>query len=199
MAFFLWIPLYSLYDTTLCLSVGGAPRPNQFEDVELLNVSKTVHEGEVYNNTTILSAGELVVSSGGVVNNTVVNSWGDLSVLGGVANGTIVNSSGGMLIASGGIANNIIVQSRGGVEVYDGGTANNITLDEYSWLYIYDGAVDNVSVNKGTLSIEFGGGTATNIDWTPCEGRVEYRYDAYVTFVSRYSGVYNKLYDSKSG
>ena len=180
----------SLYDTTLCLSVGGASVPKQFEGIELLNVSKTVHEGETYNNTTVLSRGELTVSSGGVVNNTVVNSWGDLSVFGGVANDTIVNSSGGMLIASGGIANNITVQSRGNIEVYDGGTANNITLDEYAWLNIYDGIVDNVSVNKGYLYIEFGGGTATNIDWTPCEGRVEYRYDAYVTFISKYSGVY---------
>lgn len=80
--------------------------------------------------------------------------------------------TGDMCVMNGGIAYNTVVRDGGDVIVYQGGKADGITIDRYGLLNVLSG------------------GTATNVNWTPCVGYMEYDTGATVTFTSQYSGVY---------
>ena len=111
------------------------------------------------------------IHSGTTANNTTLNSGASLYVYrGGFANDTTVNSGAGLDVSSGGVANNTTVG--GNLFISSGGIAKNVIINEKGHLYVSSG------------------GTATNIDWTPCVGNLAVEDGAYVTFTSKYSGVY---------
>ena len=70
----------------------------------------------------------------------------------------------------------------------NGGVANSVSLND-GVVDIANGSADNVVVNGGNFRIS-AGGTATNVYWTPGKGHVNYADGAQVTFVSKYTGVY---------
>ena len=144
--------------------------------VKIYSSGSLVSSGAIIENAYIGYNNSMYVSSGGVANDTTINSGGLMSISsGGVANSTTVNNYGYMYIASGGVANSTTV---GGV-MSIGGVANSTT------------------VNSGGLMRISSGGTALNVTWTPCVGGVYAEDGAYVTYTSKYSGVYfgsnNKL------
>ena len=91
---------------------------------------------------------------------------------GAISTGLVISSGNSITVSSGGIANSTTVSSNGKFLVFSGGTANNTTVSSGGYLYFYSG------------------GTATDIVWTPCVGRVFAEDGAYVTYTSKYSGVY---------
>ena len=114
---------------------------------------------------------------------------------GGTANsntiGEIANSNtiyyGELDVFSGGIANYTRLDN-GFLEIFNGGTASKSIVNG-GMMRIYGGKANGITVtSKGYLEIF--DGSATNIVWTPCEGKVSIRGNAYVTFASKYSGVY---------
>jgi len=84
------------------------------------NDSRTVLNGQTYIETTINSAGGLVVSSDGTANSTIVNSKGSMFVSG-TANDTMVNSYGSLTISKGGVGSNVLVGRNGGILISSGG------------------------------------------------------------------------------
>ncbi|MBQ9787119.1 MAG: AIDA repeat-containing protein, partial [Lentisphaeria bacterium] len=173
--------------------------------------SMYIFSGGTANSTTVNYWGEMYISSGGVANSTTVNSGGYMRIYsGGVANSTSVNSRGSMHISSGGIANSTTVNDLGWMFISSGGVANSTTVNDWGFMYISSGATaNNTTVNSGGwMSISSGGtansttvnsggwmsissgGTATNVIWTPCVGLVSAADGAYVTYASKYSGVY---------
>ena len=167
-----------------------------------------VSNGGIANNTLLSEGwGTLYLYSGGTVNDTVI-SGGNCSLnvfSGGTANRTVVNS-GVLYVSYGGLADNTTL-NRGYLIVSNSGIANNTTVNS-GWFYIsYGGVVNGAVLNNGSFYIENGGianaftisggtlfissgGTATDIDWTPCNGRIFIHDGGTATFVSEYSGVY---------
>ena len=92
---------------------------------------------------------------------------------GGSANYTTLNGAY-MLILSGGYAANTTISNGGTLLIgydYGGGSANNITVKAGGMLYVASGA------------------SATNVNWTPCEGYVQVADGAYVTYASNYRNI----------
>ena len=174
-----------------------------------------VSGGGTANDTTVNSSGTLYIFGGGTANNTTVNGGGTLYISsGGTADNTTVNSGGTLYVSSGGTATEI-VENGGYVEVasdaevtfasntigglvlsnrvttiHSGTTANSTTVNSGGTLHVFGGGTaDNTSVNGGNLIVS-SGGTATNIDWTPCAGIVSVENGGTATFVSEYSGIY---------
>ena len=82
--------------------------------------------------------------------------------------------------------------------IHSGESSEGIILENDCYMYVFSGGIANsTTVNSGGELCVFSGGTAINIDWTPCEGHVFVSDGGYATFVSQYSGVYygsdNKL------
>jgi len=171
-----------------------------------------IYNGGVANGATV-NGGFLNVPSGGTANSTTVNG-GDLNVSsGGTANSTTVNG-GKMLVSNGGTATDIDwTPCVGSVYVEDGAYAtfvsqykgcyfgsNDILLSSGMTLenkivsgsmYVFaSGTANNTTVNGSGYMCIFSGGTALNIDWTPCVGSVYVEDGAYATFVSQYKGCY---------
>ncbi len=168
-----------------------------------------VSNGGVADNTVVYGTwnakGVLEVWDGGVVNNTVISGrsgsfnggdgsnyyhsyGGDVYIhSGGVANSTTVASSGYLYLNNGGTANEINVSNGGSVRI-SGGVANSVSLNGGT-VDMVNGSVDSVVVNAGNFFVS-AGGTATNVYWTPGKGHVNYADGAQVTFVSKYSGLY---------
>ena len=142
--------------------------------------------------------GTLFVSKGGEVQSvTMVN--------GGMSNcGTVVstNLSAGILYVDGGTANTITMYtSRGNggtLFLYNGGVASS--LEVFNGLArVYDGGVaENTTVNAGGSLTVGAGGTATDISWTPFQGKVNVDIGGYATFVNSgyYLGSGNTLSDN---
>ena len=182
---------------------------NSFSGLILAMESATVHSGTTANRTTVNSYGCLCVYSGGTANSTTVNVGGRLYVSsGGTANSTTVNSGGGLYVSNGGTANSTTVKDGGSMFISNGGTANSTTMSGGYLSVSSGGTANSTTMSGGYLSVSSGGtanrtmvnssgrlyvsrgGTATNIVWTPCVGNVSIDDGAYVTFVSKYSGVY---------
>ena len=129
------------------------------------------------------------VSSGGTANDTTVCSQSWLKVLyGGVANNTTINDAGILYVEDGGKVYNTTINYCGSAYLSWGGYASDTTLNNGGAFHV-TGKADDVSVVGGTLYI-YAGGSATNVDWTPCVGNVVVYDGAYVTYTSQYSGVY---------
>ena len=133
--------------------------------------------------------GTLEVWDGGVAINTVINPGGGDIVVhsGGVANSTTIHDNGFLYLNGGGTGNEVKVFWSGTVYI-NGGVANSVSLND-GVVDIANGSADNVVVNGGNFRIS-AGGTATNVYWTPGKGHVNYADGAQVTFVSKYTGVY---------
>jgi len=159
----------------------------------VLDYNETMHisSGGVASNTTVNSGGDMYVYDGGVANSTTVNSSGYMSISsGGVANNTTVEDYGDMTIWSGGVASNTTANSSGYMTIWSGGVANDTTVNSRGGIYIGNGGVANDTfVDDGWMEIG-SGGSALNVNWTPCVGDVYINDGAVVTFTSKYSGVY---------
>jgi autotransporter passenger strand-loop-strand repeat protein len=132
--------------------------------------------------------GSIEVYSGGVASNI---SDGSLYVgSGGIADVVTVNTYGGPSVGSGGTINRIVLNSGGSLDLREGGMANSVTVNSSGCVFIYGGTANSVTVNAGGSIYVGSGGTATNIEWTPCEGRVNVGSGGYAAFASEYSGVY---------
>ncbi|MBO4690846.1 MAG: AIDA repeat-containing protein, partial [Paludibacteraceae bacterium] len=148
-----------------------------------------ISSGGIANNTIINQYGYIEVYSSGIADNTTINSGGYLYIINGTANNTFVNN-GTVLVSNGGILDNTIVNDNGQVRVSVGGVIDNTTINKNGQLNILNGGIaGNTTVNGGTLNV-YSGGTATNVDWTPCVGSVGVAEGAHVTFASQYTGVY---------
>jgi len=152
--------------------------------------SMWVSSGGTADNTTISPGGYLYVEDGGKANSTAINSRGSMYV-GGTADNTTVNDFGYLYVSSGGMADNTTVNKTGYLYVSSGGTATDTTVNSIGYFNVFFGGVaNNTTVNSGGSMLVSSGGTATNIVWTPCEGNIDVKAYAYVTFASEYSGVY---------
>ena len=184
---------------TMIVSSDGIANNTTINSSGMLYISN----GGKTNKTTVNSWGNIYVSSGGTANGTVVNRFGSMYIRGimidttisggvvvngGTANSTTVNYYGCLNISNGGMANETIVNGGGGINVYDG-WVNNTTING-SMRISSGGTADSTTVKSGGILYVCNGASATNVDWTPCAGKVWIEDDAYVTFASQYSGVY---------
>ena len=154
----------NLSEDVLSVSVDGGQGSGSTvtsSGLVLFNESRTVYSGEVYEDTTVNSGGNLYVSSGGTANITTVSSSGYLFVSnGGVANSTTVNSYGQLNVSSGGVANSTTLYGGGGfkntgkLHVSSGGTANSTTVVG-GFLWVYTGAVANRTtlISSGSMCV----------------------------------------------
>ncbi|MBR2508559.1 MAG: AIDA repeat-containing protein [Lentisphaeria bacterium] len=163
--------------------------------VKIYSSGSLVSSGIIIENAIIASGGNnsMYINSGGVANSTTVS--GSLATMhiysGGVANSTTFNSIGGMHIYSGGVANSTTVNYGGYISIDPGGVANSTTFNSGGGMFIYSGGTANsTTVNSRGYMYISSGGTALNITWTPCVGHVDAADGAYVTYTSKYSGVY---------
>ena len=198
---------------------------NLSDDVLYLNIgddsTPPVH---VYSGLVIDSGTNVVAQSGDLFYETQILTGGELQIAsGGLAEGIVVSPDGSLHVASGGTATDIIwTPCEGRVFIDDGATASFVSqysgvyygsdnrllshalsidsmiLDSTTCAYVMpEGNATNISVGHGGLLHVASGGTATIIDWTPCEGSVLMEDGARVFFASNYSGVYygsdNKL------
>ncbi len=136
--------------------------------------------------------GRLIVSSGGTATNLIISSGADLFFSIDSETyiaGTIDESS--FLIKDGKISGYNIVDSCRWTDLFRGCTIDNATINADRRMYVHSkGIANSVTVNSGgELHID-AGGTATNINWTPCVGHVIVSNGGYATFASKYSGVY---------
>ena len=82
------------------------------------------------------------------------------------------------------------VYSGGNVSVWKGGLAEDVTVSSDGGCCIFPGGVvSGLKITNGAYLDLFVGGTATDISWTPCEGRLNL-YDGTYSFASRISGVH---------
>ena len=140
----------------------------------------------------------MCVMSGGTANGTVV-SGGSMEVWsGGVAKNTILYANrddeyamgyGYVDILNGGTASNTTVNG-GGVTVSSGGKATKVTINSGGWLDVYGGKADGIILNAGGECEVGENGTATILQWTPCEGELDIYRKGKIIFSSKYSGVY---------
>ena len=198
---------------------------NLSDDVLYLNVgddsTPPVH---VYSGLIIDSGTNIVAQSGDLFYETQILSGGELRIVsGGLADGIVVSPDGSLHVASGGTATDIVwTPCEGRVFIDDGATASfvsqysgvyygsdyrllshalsmdSLILDSTTCAYVMPGGnATNISVGPGGLLHVASGGTATIVDWTPCEGSVLVEDGARAFFASNYSGVYygsdNKL------
>jgi len=183
------------------VSSGGLANDNAVNERGTLIVSK----GGVANSTNILSGGYMCVSSGGTATN-IMASDGALMLhvapdtyAQGVCNGSAFEMKDALLsdftirgfvsVFSGGTADRIDVSSSNSLTVLSGGAAKHVTLNGGEVYLSSGGTLDSAVVNRGSLFIA-SGATATDLGWTPCVGYLRIEDGAYVTFASRYSGVY---------
>ncbi len=138
-----------------------------------------------------LSYNSMYIYSRGTANYTTLNYGCNMYIcLGGTANNTTLNDAT-MYISSGGTANSTTVKNSGRIYISSGGTANNTTVNSSGYMYIDSGGTaNNTAVSSGGTMYISSGGTATNVIWTPCVGYVSAADGAYVTYASKYSGVY---------
>ena len=182
------------------LSINGSLQNTSINHISVQGiVNNLVVNGPVYYNVNIHT-----------VNSGIINSGADLSYSGDIINDMIVNSGGKLHIFDHtNSVNNLTIKQGGRINgfsfnsdviIESGVHISNAIVDAY---YDEDGGcyygnaflrngqtVNNVIIAKGDLII-YSGGTATNIDWTPCEGgHVTVETGATATFTSEYSGVY---------
>ena len=94
-------------------------------------------------------------------------------------------------IISGGHAEDTVVNTDGVLYISHKGTAENTTVNSGGVMYVRSrGIANSTTVNSGGVISVSSGGTATNIIWTPCVGDLTVFEGAYVTYASRYRGVY---------
>jgi len=74
--------------------------------------------------------------------------------------------------------------------ISSGVISNGITLENDSMSVLDGGVANNTTISQGGLLNVKSGGTATNVVWTPCVGKINIDDGAKVSFVNKYSGVY---------
>ena len=125
----------------------------------------------------------LTLSDGGISRLTVVS--------GGIANSITIQSGGRMIVSSGGAANTVTVTQDGGeLQVSSGGWINNAAVNAGRLEVESGGTAYSPTVTSTGVIVVSSGGVATDIVWTPCEGKVIVETWGYATFTSEYIGVY---------
>lgn len=84
--------------------------------------------------------------------------------------------------------------------VSSGVTSTGVSVSNGDYLIVSEGgvAITPTIGRRGVLQV-YTGGTATEIDWTPCEGTLYIDPGAHTTFASSYTGVYYGSNDSLLG
>ena len=154
---------YSLFfiKGTLSLQIGDGSVPSEYTS-----------------NGLIVEGGTVTVASGELFGDTRINPGGTLIV---VSGGTALETT-----ENGGYAD-----VRTGANVtFTPNMFHGLILENAS-ATVHSGttAVSTTVLPGGSLRV-FSGGTATNVVWTPCEGRIDADEGAFVTFAGAYSGVY---------
>ena len=106
------------------------------------------------------------------ISDMVVPLYESLTVLSDELFYNTVVDGGIFYVSSGGTALKTTVNANGRMSVFSGGTACGVSV-----------------LPKGDLNVS-SGGVAMLVDWTPCEGTLSVDAGGYLSFVSRYSGVY---------
>ena len=136
----------------------------------------------------VLEKTSVTVHSGTTAEKFTLSNYGNLYVYTGTANSTTVNSNG-YLYVSGGKADKVTLNSNGNMTIF-AGTATNVTFESGGRLTVSGGKADKVTVKAGGRLNVSSGGTATGVEWTPCEGLVAVYAGGTVKFKNKLSGVY---------
>ena len=125
----------------------------------------------------------LTLSDGGITRLTVFS--------GGIANSITIQSGGHMIVSSGGAATTVTVAQDGGeLQVSSGGWINNADVNAGRLEVKSGGTAYSPTVTSTGVIVVSSGGVATDIVWTPCEGKVIVETWGYATFTGEYAGVY---------
>ena len=130
---------------------------------------------------------DVLLYNGMSMNNQVISSGIMYVFKEGVVNRATVDGTT-LVVSSGGVVNKATLINHTYVEVSSGGTLNSTTMNDGE-LFVVGGMANNTRVNSGFMLV-ISGGTALNIDWTPCFGYVEVYAGGYATFTSKYEGCY---------
>ena len=113
--------------------------------------------------TSIISGGEMSVSSGGTADHTNLNVAGLMYVVGGYANSTSIAGQAQLHVSRGGLASNTYV-NYGEMHIGSGGTGKDVIVNNLSGgiLYVHSrGYAQDITVSRGTVLVD--SGSATNI------------------------------------
>ena len=158
----------------------------------------TLHSGTTGTSLTATGSGNIIVN-GGYTEATTLETKGNLRVFsGGTASSNYIDSGGILYVSEGGRAINNLVLPGGSMFVSSGGTGFYTTVFSGGSMYVSSGgSAGLVIVDGGGLEVF---GTATMVDWDPCNGSLRIASGADVTFRYEHSGVYfgswNKLLSS---
>ena len=150
--------------------------PNQIQDAELDDVA-TLHSGTTAENATVVSGGQLNVSSGGAAVSATVSSGGQMVVSGGgTVESAVVSSGGEFDLVSGGTATGVEVASGGALSVQvapdtvaqgtsggsafamSGGVLSGFAVNENTRIEVVTGgAASDITVTSGGVMILSGG------------------------------------------
>jgi len=134
----------------------------RYVGIELIEETRAVSSGKVYEKTIINYGASMFVYSDGVVSDTTINDAGWMFISsGGIAEITTINSAGLLWIYDGGTANNNTV-SKGGMATFAGGTANSTVVSDKG-LFLVGGVANNTTVDSGGSVHVSSGGTANSI------------------------------------
>ena len=175
--------------------VSGHPKGDSFDSLP----------GVTVNDVIISSGGSLRVLRGGTATNVIFNGINNLSVeTGGTA--TVAFNPWQPGISYNNEAKPTIIWLERDAGVYYGcdygryrdygfiskaDCMDSLVIDLYCRAIVYSGGTaNNARITDGGRLMVSSGGTALDIDWTPCRGELSVENGACVTFVSRYSGVY---------
>ena len=138
-----------------------------------------------------LVGGSMDVLPGGWIAETTVGANGRLYLSGKADSFTLV-ASGGIAYVDGGSVYRPSVLSGGTMYVNSGGAAKQAALEFGGRMNVMSGGkVNSARIERNAVMSVYTGGTATKIDWTPGKGIVQAAPGATVTFVSKYSGIYD--------
>jgi len=162
-----------------------------------VNGGLTVIYGKASANDITVTGGSFIVSSGATATNIGWTPFmGDITI----KDGAVVTYSnkiqgvflgqGSRLISSSIEMDSFVLRNYESMYVMDKGVANDITLTIAQMHVMPGGVAGNPVISSGGTLYVSSGGTATGVDWTPCEGKVYVQEGGSATFISQYSGVY---------
>ena len=158
-----------------------------------------VEPGGLVTGVSINSYGSCTIASGGTVSDIEINQKGKMNVSSGasvtgiVENGGYVNIEDGAIVSfsPNSIASLVLSGAEASATVHAGTVMTHATIVSGGGMYVLDGGkADDIAVMAGGGLTIASGGTATDIAWTPTEGSVSVESGAYVTFASKFSGIY---------
>ena len=96
-----------------------------------------------------------------------------------------------MYVMKNGTVRNTVADCGGRIVVYSGGVVSRGVVQGYGSMTVrHSGMANGVTVSSGGSLFVSSGGTALNVDWTPCVGKILTAIGAVVTFTGDHRGVY---------